>query len=64
MDPIDAFEWLLREFRRYTRGETIWLDVREVLAEAENLMRQYRPSAAVREPDTEPLCSLYQSSLD
>lgn len=40
-DPIDAFAWLLTEFRRYTENRTTWLDVRRVLHEAEALRDAY-----------------------
>jgi hypothetical protein len=40
-DPIEAFAWLLAEFRRYTENRTTWLNVRKVLHEAEGLRDQY-----------------------
>ena len=40
-DPIAAFDWLITEFRRYTRNEINWVEVREVLVEAEALREHY-----------------------
>jgi hypothetical protein len=34
-DPIEAFAWLIEQFRQYTQNQTTWLEVREVLREAE-----------------------------
>ena len=39
-DPIEAFEWLLEEFRLYCYNQTTWLRVREVLSEAETLRQE------------------------
>ena len=44
-DPIEAFEWLITEFRRYTRNEITWVQVREILREAEALRDQWREQA-------------------
>lgn len=50
MDPVDAFEWLLREFRRYTRLESTWIEVRRVLTEAETILAAYRGKQRDPEP--------------
>jgi hypothetical protein len=52
MEPIDAFEWLLREFRRYSHGETTWLSLREVFTQADAILSDYRSHCAP-EPHTD-----------
>ena len=34
-DAIEAFAWLIEQFRQYTHNQTTWLEVREILREAE-----------------------------
>lgn len=46
-DPIEAFSWLITQFRQYTRNEINWCEVRRVLAEAEELRDHY--AAAMNE---------------
>lgn len=39
--PVEAFTALISDFRRYTRLQLTWLDVRQILAQAESLRDQY-----------------------
>jgi len=39
--PIDAFAWLLDQFRHYTRNELTWRDVQQVLSEADTFLEHY-----------------------
>lgn len=41
-EPIDAFAWLIEQFRGYTCCKLTWLDVKRVLAEAEIHLDYYR----------------------
>lgn len=34
-DPIEAFDWLLAAFRLYIRNQINWIDVRNILDEAD-----------------------------
>jgi hypothetical protein len=40
--PIDAFAWLLDQFRGYSRLELTWLEARHVLERATTLCNQYQ----------------------
>jgi len=42
MMPIEAFDWLLERFRRYSRNQLTWRDARQMLGEAETLKEHYR----------------------
>ena len=50
-NPIDAFAALIEDFRRYTRLQLNWIDVRRVLAEAEALRDTYLTSHHDEESD-------------
>ena len=39
--PLDAFAWLIEQFRRYTCNRMSWLEVRTVLREAEEMRDQF-----------------------
>jgi hypothetical protein len=41
-NPIDAFNWLVEQFRLYASNRITWLQVREVLREAEILCERYK----------------------
>lgn len=40
-DPIEAFDWLLAAFRRYSKNQMSWLEVQDVLREADALREVY-----------------------
>jgi len=40
--PIDAFAWLIEQFRSYTCNQMSWLQVRTVLREAEEMRDQFQ----------------------
>lgn len=41
-EPVEAFTWLLDQFRRYSRLQLSWQDARATLAEADDLCEQFR----------------------
>jgi hypothetical protein len=51
-EPLDAFNWLLDQFRGYTYNKLSWIDVRTVLANAYALRQKYE-AAKVIEIDIE-----------
>jgi len=40
--PTSAFAWLIEHFRRYTRNQMSWLEVQQVLEEAESLRDEFQ----------------------
>jgi hypothetical protein len=48
-DPIDAFAWLLTQFRKFSRNELFWREASKTLHEADQMLLAFR---AQREDDT------------
>ena len=46
-DPIEAFEWLVEQFRQYTCNQQTWMQTREVLRDAEALRDAFQAEQAV-----------------
>jgi hypothetical protein len=46
-DPIEAFDWLLAAFRRYSKNQMSWLEVQSVLREAEVLRAMFTADVEV-----------------
>jgi len=47
--PLEAFEWLLGQFRAYSRNQIIWLDVRNILTAGDEFLMKAKEAPPEQE---------------